>query len=1020
MSAALPEAVLGNLLVAALLAMAAAVAGRWGRRPAVTHALWLLVLVKLVTPPVVQVPVPCLPARPAETAVAVPPRPAAPIPVSTPAGLPDVGAAATAVTVMPAGVPTAAIDADGPVLLPAPVSLAASGSAGDSVPAWGVVGLAVWLAGAGAWLGLAVVRTRRFARFLRFSYPAPAGFAREVVAVARRVGLRRGPRVRVVPGPVSPLIWNLGRPTLFFPAALLDRLTPEKRAALVAHELAHLCRGDHWVRWLELVAVAAYWWCPLAWVARRELRRAEEDCCDAWVTHALPGSGPDYATALLDTIDFLAETRPTPAMATGIGDAASLRARLLGILAGPRPARLSAPLRLGVAALGFGLLPLGPTLARLAAAPLPTDGVTVEADMPAPAPVAVVRGEPVLFADAPDRLTAVGGPTLAAAASPDGRRLAVAAGSGVAVTDRATGRVLYTLAGHADLVAAVAYAPDGRTIATGSHDGTARLWRAADGTCVGVLRGHESWVLGAAFSPDGTALATAGYDRTVRVWDVAAARPTRTLAGAAAGVRCVAYSPDGRVVAAAGADAVVRTWDAATGAPGKAFAGHAGAVRGLAFAPGGKLLTSGGEDRTVRFWDVAAGHEAGPPVATPAAVTAVAYSPGGRVLLAGTATGRVLNVDPAARRVQGPLGAVVSIDGGAVRVTAHPDAVTAVLFSSPGGPAAVSVSQDGTALGWPPAGPPAPPALTYDHTAAVASVAVSADGRTLAAGARDGGIRVWDAATGQTLRTLTGHLGVVVSLAFSPDGGRLVSAAEDETVRVWDVLTGQVVRTLTQTRPLVRAVLAPDGRSVALACAGLPTVGVWSLETGKLLRKVTAPAAVTAVAYHPDGTVLATGTADGRVSVWDTRTGEERHRSPVRDEPCRVDRIQFAADGRTAALVLNAEGPDAEPVHEVVFWSPADGAVRDDRPRLAHAGPVADAAFTPDGAGVVTAGHDGRVYLWDAATGRPTAQLRGHADAVAAVAVSPDGAANYSAGDAAVHRWPLQPPARWATPASTP
>src|SRR5205814_6921203 len=103
--------------------------------------------------------------------------------------------------------------------------------------------------------------------------------------------------------------------------------------------------------------------------------------------------------------------------------------------------------------------------------------------------------------------------------------------------------------------------------------------------------------------------------------------------------------------------------------------------------------------------------------------------------------------------------------------------------------------------------------------------------------------------------------------------------------------------------------------------------------------------------------------------------------------------------------------------HEVVFCNPADGSVREDRPRLPHAAPVADAAFAPGGAEVVTAGHDGRVYVWDAAAGRPVRQLLGHADAVAAVAVSPDGAANYTAGELAVHKWSMPPT---PTPANTP
>src|SRR5207244_3782936 len=103
-----------------------------------------------------------------------------------------------------------------------------------------------------------------------------------------------------------------------FPAELLARLSAEQRASLIAHELAHLKRGDHRVRWLEIVALSLYWWCPLAWFARRELQRAEEECCAAWVaatrpqgTHAYPP--PPHHPPLDRRPPPCRPRRPTPA-----------------------------------------------------------------------------------------------------------------------------------------------------------------------------------------------------------------------------------------------------------------------------------------------------------------------------------------------------------------------------------------------------------------------------------------------------------------------------------------------------------------------------------------------------------------------------------------------------------------------------------------------------------------------------------------------------------------------------------
>src|SRR5437667_428240 len=83
--------------------------------------------------------------------------------------------------------------------------------------------------------------------------------------------------------PVSPVLWTIGRtPRLLFPAGLLERLDREQREALLAHELAHWRRRDHWVRLVELAVLVLYWWHPVVWWARRELHEAEEQCCDAW------------------------------------------------------------------------------------------------------------------------------------------------------------------------------------------------------------------------------------------------------------------------------------------------------------------------------------------------------------------------------------------------------------------------------------------------------------------------------------------------------------------------------------------------------------------------------------------------------------------------------------------------------------------------------------------------------------------------------------------------------------------
>jgi hypothetical protein len=172
--------------------------------------------------------------------------------------------------------------------------------------------------------------------------------------------------VQLVSGRISPLLWVFGgRARLLLPAGLWDRLDAEQQQTLLIHELAHLRRGDQWVRRLEILVAGLYWWHPVVWWALRELREAEEQCCDAWVVWALPRAGRAYATALVETVDFLSEARTAlPAAASGMGQVHDLRRRITMIMRGTTPRTLSTAGFLAVLGLGALLLPWLPTWAQ--------------------------------------------------------------------------------------------------------------------------------------------------------------------------------------------------------------------------------------------------------------------------------------------------------------------------------------------------------------------------------------------------------------------------------------------------------------------------------------------------------------------------------------------------------------------------------------------------------------------------------------------------------------------------------
>ena len=146
----------------------------------------------------------------------------------------------------------------------------------------------------------------------------------------------------------------------------------------------------------------------------------------------------------------------------------------------------------------------------------------------------------------------------AAALSPDGRTLAVGArprgtgvGSQIYIIQFESGEVKQTFRDHRAraLVTSLAFSPDGGKLASGSRDGTARIWDVIGGRCERVIQGHTDIVSGVAFSPDGHRLATASHDSTGRVWSVVTGKAEATLRGHEKPVLCVAWRPDGKVIA---------------------------------------------------------------------------------------------------------------------------------------------------------------------------------------------------------------------------------------------------------------------------------------------------------------------------------------------------------------------------------------------------------------------------------------------------------------------------------------
>ena len=610
--------------------------------------------------------------------------------------------------------------------------------------------------------------------------------------------------------------------------------------------------------------------------------------------------------------------------------------------------------------------------------------------------------------------------------SPDGTQIAVGSPTGIWLYNARTGAELALLTDHVSTTGLVAFSPDGKTLASGMYD-TILIWDVTTGKLLKSIKRQRARIEALRILKDNKTLLCENYDGSVRLWDATTGLEIKNFNPKSSdGFGGVLKSAFGYEVTAAGLylneindnglyavgyeNGKIRLKNATTGQHLKTLQGPKGRVSQLVFSPDGTRLAANTSDAPLRLWDVSTGQSLKDLTQDTTMWGILTFSQDGKILVSQKRSGDLEAIelwDVATQELRTTLGE--NLDTKIHVLAVSPDAKT-VAGANPNGEIRIWDTNTGDEVS----------IFSTGHTQRLTALAFSADSSTLASG-HINTIRLWDAFTFTQLSKLADTTGWIVALVFSPDGsevnsvksfrfkkrtrGPFIREGVRSTLSLWDTRTEEKLSDSPVESYFGELPKLPGRQNSSSSSSGAGGIVVFSQNGSMLATALNSDRAtedyrftvhlwdmphrtlnltlkghtdkVNALAFTREGQTLASGSDDGTIRLWETRTGTEL----LNLQSGKTTALTFSTDGKILASISSAVS--------IQLWDVATGSKLSSIKGRNDYGNVL--AFSADSKFLASGSRHGTIRLWDIANGNMLSTLKGHVDWIEALTFSPDG-----------------------------